>query len=286
MSAAAVKPMESALPRPGAGEERGEVAGGLGVDGGEPGCERQLVDAGGRREVREFGEQPGVGEQMHRQQSGGGRAGGGIRVVPEVRGQGVGEPGVDVLLYVRAGSPGEFVPGGFVAFAGFGLFQGAECAQRLELIGPGGDPLGFAQFGFPGGGRGFGGELLLDDAVGVRVVDGVRGRVGEQLVDALPFRELRPAAFVVGQVLVPRVLPRVEPGVLEGLRTTATASMPLARRRTTRRPMRAGSTGSRGAASGASGRRKVRRGVVIFGFAFVVRIRSGPPPERCATARE
>ncbi|BAC75294.1 hypothetical protein SAVERM_1p10 (plasmid) [Streptomyces avermitilis MA-4680 = NBRC 14893] len=67
---------------------------------------------------------------------------------------------------------------------------------------------------------------------------------------------------------------------------TAPASIPFARRRTTRRPMWAGSTGSRGAASGASGRRKVRRGVVIFGLAFVVRIRSGPPPERCATARE
>jgi hypothetical protein len=26
--------------------------------------------------------------------------------VPEVRGQGVGEPGVDVLLHVRAGPPG------------------------------------------------------------------------------------------------------------------------------------------------------------------------------------
>ncbi|MER6288481.1 hypothetical protein [Streptomyces sviceus] len=88
-------------------------------------------------------------------------------------------------------------------------------AQRLELIGAGRDPGGFAQLGFPGGG-GFGRELLLDVRVGLRVIDGVRGRDGEQLVDALPFRELRPAAFVVGQVLVPRVLPRVEPGVLEG----------------------------------------------------------------------
>jgi hypothetical protein len=51
--------VRSALPRPGAGEERGEVAGGLGVGGGEPGRERQLVDAGARREVREFGEQRG-----------------------------------------------------------------------------------------------------------------------------------------------------------------------------------------------------------------------------------
>ncbi|WEH12255.1 hypothetical protein [Streptomyces sp. VNUA24] len=64
--------------------------------------------------------------------------------MPDVRDQGVGEPRVDVLLYVRAGSPGEFVSGCFVAFAGLGLFQRAEFAQRLELIGAGGDPGGFA----------------------------------------------------------------------------------------------------------------------------------------------
>lgn len=65
--------------------------------------------------------------------------------------------------------------------------------------------------------------------------------------------------------------------------------MSSARRRTTRRPMRAGSTGSRGAAArGARVLRAVRRGgqgVVVGGLAFVVRIRSGPPPERCTAAR-
>ncbi|WP_234360846.1 hypothetical protein, partial [Streptomyces europaeiscabiei] len=85
--------------------------------------------------MREFGQQCGVGKQMRRQQIGGGRADGRIGVVPEVRGQAVGEPGVDVLLHVRAGPPGEFVPGGFVALAGLGLLQRAELAQRLELIG-------------------------------------------------------------------------------------------------------------------------------------------------------
>ncbi|MEU2281864.1 hypothetical protein ABZ614_07950 [Streptomyces sp. NPDC013178] len=45
----------------GAGEERGEVGGGLGVGGGEAGRERQLVDAGGRDQAGEFGEQRGVG---------------------------------------------------------------------------------------------------------------------------------------------------------------------------------------------------------------------------------
>ncbi|MFE4337506.1 hypothetical protein ACFRQM_52065 [Streptomyces sp. NPDC056831] len=33
----------------GAGEERGEVTGGFGLGGGEPGRERQLVDAAGGR---------------------------------------------------------------------------------------------------------------------------------------------------------------------------------------------------------------------------------------------
>ncbi|MER7322708.1 hypothetical protein [Streptomyces albidoflavus] len=64
--------------------------------------------------------------------------------------------------------------------------------------------------------RGFGREFGADDVVGVRVVDGARRRGGEQLVDALPLRELRRAADVVGQVLVPGILPSVEPGVLEG----------------------------------------------------------------------
>ncbi|MEU2779503.1 hypothetical protein ABZ646_43380, partial [Streptomyces sp. NPDC007162] len=134
----------------------------------------------------------------------------------------MGEPGVDVGLDVPAGSPREFVPDGFVTVAGLGLLQRAELAQRLELVGAGRDPGGFAQLGFPcGGGRGFGGVLGLDDVVGVRGVDGARGRGGEQLRDALPLGELRRAADVVGQVLVPRVLPGVEPGVLEGRRDGA-----------------------------------------------------------------
>ncbi|GGW76756.1 hypothetical protein [Streptomyces galilaeus] len=134
----------------------------------------------------------------------------------------MGEPGIDVPLYVRAGPPGEFVPGGFVALAGLGLLQRAELAQRLELIGAGRNPGGFAQLGFPRRGvGGVGGELRLDDVVGVRVVDGVRSRVGEQPLDPLPLRELRRAADVVGQVLVPGSLPGVEPRFLEGRRDGA-----------------------------------------------------------------
>lgn len=214
--------MRSARVGAGAGEERGEGAGGFGFGGGEPGRERQLVDADARGEVGEFGEQRGVGEQRGRQEAGGSLAGGRVEVVPEVRGQGVGEPGVDVGLDVAAGSPGEFVPDSFVSGAGLGLLQRAEFAQRLELVGAGRDPGGFAQLGFPGvGGRGVGGELGLDDVVGVRVVDGACGRGGEQLVEAFPFRELRRAAGVVGQVLVPGRLPGVEPGFLEGCRDGA-----------------------------------------------------------------
>ncbi len=166
-----------------------------------------------------------------RQEAGGGLAGGRVRVVAAVRGQGLGEPGVDIGLDVPARPAGEFVLGGFVALAGLGLLQRAELAQRLELIGAGRDPGGFAQLGLPcGGGRGFGGELGLDDVVGVRVVDGARGRGGEQLVDALPLREFRPAAGVVGQVLVPGVLARIKRASSRAP-ATAAASMPFARRR-------------------------------------------------------
>ncbi|MFF4829349.1 hypothetical protein ACFY20_41880 [Streptomyces sp. NPDC001312] len=163
-----------------------------------------LVDVGAGYEVGEFGEQRGVREDRRCQKVGGGLAGGRVAVMPEA-----------------ARPAGEFVARGFVAGAGLGLLQRAQLAQRLELIGAGRDPGGFAQLGFPGGGCGFGGELGLDDVVGVRVVNGARGCGGEQLRDALPLRELRPAADVVGQVLVQRVLPCVEPGVLEGRRDGA-----------------------------------------------------------------
>ncbi|MFC8016115.1 hypothetical protein ACFUR9_38825, partial [Streptomyces cinereoruber] len=205
----------------GTGEERGEVPGGFGLGGGEPGRERQLVGAGAGDQAEEFGEQRGVGEDRRRQEVGGGFTGGGVAVVPAVRGQGAGEPGVDVDLDVPAGSPGQLVTGGFVPVAGLGLLQRAELVQRLELADAGRDPGGFAQLGLAGGGRGFGGELSLDDVVGVRVVDGAHRSGGEQLVQALPLRELRPAADVVGQVLEPGVLPRVEAGVLEGRRDGA-----------------------------------------------------------------
>ncbi|MFD7621877.1 hypothetical protein [Streptomyces sp. NPDC059802] len=132
------------------------------------------------------------------------------------------EPGVDVGLDIPAGSPGELVAHGFVPVAGLGLLQGAELAQRLGLVGAGGDPLRLAYGGLAvGGGRGVGGELGLDGVVGVRGVDGARRRGGEQLVDALPLRELRRATDVVGQVLVPGSLPRVEPRFLEGRRDGA-----------------------------------------------------------------
>jgi hypothetical protein len=202
----------------------------------------------------------------------------------------VGEPRVDVLQHVPARAAGELVPDGFVALAGLGLLQRAELAQRLELIGAGRDPGSFAQLGFPGsGGRGVGGELRLDDVVGLRVVDRVRGRVGKQLVDALPLRELRPAAGVVGEVLMAGVSWRAWKRASSRAAATAAAVIPFARRRTTRRPIRAWSSSSRGAAGPGTGWRRVRRG----GRGLLIRashsgcgISCGPPPERCATARE
>ncbi|WP_318205743.1 hypothetical protein [Streptomyces sp. SCL15-4] len=50
--------------------------------------------------------------------------------MPAVRGQGVGEPGVDVGLDVRPGMAGELVTDGFVAFALLGLLGRAQLAQR------------------------------------------------------------------------------------------------------------------------------------------------------------
>ncbi|MFB7531443.1 hypothetical protein ACFC0C_24990 [Streptomyces sp. NPDC056178] len=95
-----------------------------------------------------------------RREKAGGFAGGRVAVVPEVRGKGVGEPGVDVGLDVAAGSPGEFVADRFVTVARVGLLQRAQLAQHLELVGAGRDPGRFAQLGLPScGGRGFGGKL-------------------------------------------------------------------------------------------------------------------------------
>ncbi|MGW1412289.1 hypothetical protein [Streptomyces sp. NPDC002403] len=123
--------MRSARVGAGAGEERGEGTG-FGFGGGEPGRERQLVDADARGEVGEFGEQRGVGEQWRRQGAGGSLAGGRVAVVPEARGQGVGEPGVDVGLDVPAGAAGELVADCIVAVAGPGLLQRAQLADLSQ----------------------------------------------------------------------------------------------------------------------------------------------------------
>ncbi|MFB7747316.1 hypothetical protein [Streptomyces sp. NPDC056132] len=155
-----------------AGEERGERVGGFGLGGGEAGRERQLVDVGAGDQAVEFGEQRGVREDRRDEKAGGFLAGGRLAVVPAVRGQGAGEPAVDVGLDVAAGSPGQLVTDGFVPGAGLGLLQGAEFAQRLELVGAGRDAGGLAQVGLPGGGGcGVGFELRPDDGIGVRVVD-------------------------------------------------------------------------------------------------------------------
>ncbi|MEH0580273.1 hypothetical protein QBA54_38800 [Streptomyces sp. B21-108] len=79
------------------------------------------VDAGDK--AGEFGEQRGVREDRRGEKAGGGLACCRVAVVPEVRGDGVGEPGVDVGLDVPARTAGEFVAYGFVPVAGLGLLQ-------------------------------------------------------------------------------------------------------------------------------------------------------------------
>lgn len=96
----------------GAGEERGQGSSGFRLGGGEPGCERRLADTGVGDQPEELG---GVREDRRGEQAGGFLPGRRITVVPEVRGQGAGAPGVDVVLDVPAGAAGELVAYGFVA---------------------------------------------------------------------------------------------------------------------------------------------------------------------------
>ncbi|MEU2458246.1 hypothetical protein ABZ604_11605 [Streptomyces sp. NPDC012473] len=91
-----------------------------------------------------------MSEDWRREKAGGSLAGGWGAVVPEVRGQGLGEPGIDVGSDIAAGSLGELVADSFVALAGLGRVQGAELAERLELVGAGRDPHRFAQLGLAG----------------------------------------------------------------------------------------------------------------------------------------
>jgi hypothetical protein len=197
-------------PVPATGAERGEVGGGLRGGVHEAAGEPQLVDAGAGLQASERG----VGEHLVRQEVGSGLAGG----------QGVREPGVDVALNVMAGTAGQQVPHRFVTLPGFGQRQGAELAQRLELIGAGLGPGLLAQAGFA---RGVGRQVRPRDVVRVPVIDGARPGCGEQLVDAFPLRELRAAARVVGQVLVPGGLPGEEARFLEGGRDRVEGNGPI-----------------------------------------------------------
>ncbi|MET9365650.1 hypothetical protein ABZX93_32705 [Streptomyces sp. NPDC006632] len=63
--------------------------------------ERKLVHVCAGDQAGEFGEQRGVREDRRGQKAGGFLVGGAVAGVPKVRGQGVGEPGVDVGLDVR-----------------------------------------------------------------------------------------------------------------------------------------------------------------------------------------
>ncbi|MEV6804660.1 hypothetical protein [Streptomyces sp. NPDC051132] len=72
---------------------------------GEPGRERQLVNAGAGDQAGELGEQRGAPEDRRREKTGGFLAGGRVAVVFEARGQGVREPAVGIGLNVPAGPP-------------------------------------------------------------------------------------------------------------------------------------------------------------------------------------
>ncbi|MDL5206319.1 hypothetical protein [Streptomyces sp. ALI-76-A] len=108
-----------------------------------------------------------------------------------------------------------------------GRVQKAGLPQGRQHVGAFGQPVGVQPllalllqlhvpeffFGF-GGSGGFGGELVLDDGVGLQAVGPAGG--GEQLRDALPLADFGGAAFVVGQVLAVAVDVLLQPGVLEG----------------------------------------------------------------------
>ncbi|WP_234351450.1 hypothetical protein [Streptomyces sp. XY413] len=224
--------------------------------------ECQLVGVGAGDQAEELAQQGGVCEDRRGQKAGGGLAGGRVGVVPEARGQGAREPGVDVGLDVPARAAGEFVAYGFVAFGRLGLVQGVEVPQHLEVVGAGRDPHGFAQLGLPSGGcRGVGGELGLDDVVDVRVVDGARPGGAEQRGGALPLRELRRAAELVGQVQ-----PRFLEGRRDGAGVHPLRSAPYG---TAADAGRVDRLARRSDARGGGGRRAARRvgqGLVIIGL--------------------
>ncbi|GHH23298.1 hypothetical protein Srubr_20110 [Streptomyces rubradiris] len=173
-------------------------------------------------------------EDRLRQEAGGPLTGGRVGAVAAVRGEGAGEPGVDVGLHAQSGAAGELVADGFVALAGLGLLQCAQLARRLELVGAGRDPLRLAYGGVPfGGGRGLRGELGLDDVVGVRVVHGARRGSSEELVGALPLGQFRRRRSSAARSSC-REACLASNRTSWRARATAAASMPFARRRTTR----------------------------------------------------
>ncbi|MFJ3786317.1 hypothetical protein [Streptomyces sp. NPDC090093] len=169
------------------------------------------------------------------------------------------EPAVDAVLNEEPpGAPGERVPGVLVPPAGRGPVQGAGLGERLEIVGAGLSTPRFLLLGLPdGGGRRLGGELVLEDRVGRRVVDAAGG--GEQLHDPLPLGELGRAALVTEQVLAVAVEVLL-PAAVSSAAAASAAFMPVARRRTTRRPIRARSAGSRRTGAPDAGTRARRRG--------------------------
>ncbi|MEU9438166.1 hypothetical protein [Streptomyces sp. NPDC048252] len=133
-----------------------------------------------------------------------------------------------------------------------GSAEATHPGELTEFVGAGGELLLLLEallLGFRG--SLIGGELVLDDGVGLRVVRPAGG--GEQLRDAFPLADFGGAAFVVGQVLAVAVKVLMQPGVLERGRGLGGGHVGGARRRTELRPIFARSTGWRARARRAQG---------------------------------
>ncbi|MEU6175807.1 hypothetical protein ABZ832_28350 [Streptantibioticus parmotrematis] len=106
------------------------------------------------------------------------------------------------------------IAGGLVSPPGLhGPVESAGSHVRGEFVGAGGELLLLEALLLGFLGSPVSGELVLDDNVGLRVVDAAGG--DEQLRDALPPSDFGRAAFIVGQVLAVAVHVLLKPGVLE-----------------------------------------------------------------------
>ncbi|MFB7032662.1 hypothetical protein ACFCXG_39110, partial [Streptomyces sp. NPDC056295] len=120
---------------------------------------------------------------------------------------------------VPARAPDQLLAGGLLTLAGIGLLEGAELAQYLELVGAGRDPGGLADLGFQvevAAASAASSSWTTVSVSGSYTVPG--GAAAGSWSIRSPLGELRAAVLVVGQVLVPEVMPGEGPGVFQGRR--------------------------------------------------------------------